>query len=99
MSKKSTDKDKFLKKPHIIKGKIGALPYEAHLAVAENLSKTTAAMANVAKAGARDDMQKRIGNDDYNLSLEKLMQKGEIFEPKSVKQVISPKSFEYKDIN
>lgn len=73
MPKKPTDKDKFLKKPHTIKGKIGALSYEAHLAEAENLPKTTAAMAKVAKAEIRDDIQKRNGAGDYALSFEKLM--------------------------
>lgn len=101
MPKKSTDKDKFLKKPHTIKGKIGALPYEAHLAVAENLPKTTAAMAKVAKAETRDDIQKSNGSDDYILSFEKLMHAFDAFiaEGKAGKKrdTGAPENYDFSD--
>ena len=63
----------FFEKPGVTKKIIGDFVFEIHLAEAKNLPKTSYAMERVAKAEIRDDKEKRRGNNDYSMSLEKLL--------------------------
>jgi hypothetical protein len=65
-------KNKFFKNPHEIVQKLGKLPITAILKFPKNFPNTCVAMDGVAKAGNRDDIARRSGNDDYSISLEKL---------------------------
>ena len=64
---------KFFKDPHKIEQKIGKLSVGFTIKYSKDFPNTSQAMDSVAKAESKDDVSKRKGNNDYSLSLEKLL--------------------------
>lgn len=72
MTKNKQNVDLF-KEPNQFVQNLGELPIVISLISSEKYQATCVAMGNVAKAEEKDDVARKNGNDDYSISLQKLI--------------------------